>query len=68
MAVIILPERDGGAHVSAPALADRVLDAAPEAVCHMVRVAGVGGVETSDAAAAAYLTSINTATGRERKG
>lgn len=67
MPVIILPERDGGEHVSAAALADRVLEAAPDAVCRVVR-GGAGGVETSDAAAAAYLSSINTATGRERKG
>lgn len=65
MAVIILPERDGGELVSDALLADRVLDAEPDAVCRMARG---GGVETSDAAAAAYLSSINTATGRERKG
>lgn len=67
MAVILLPERDDGEHVSAAALADRVLDAAPEAVCRIVKTAP-GGVETSDAAAARYLMNIHTATGRQRKG
>lgn len=65
MAVIIMSTQDDGTWVNATALADAVLEAAPDTVVRMVK-GTVAGVQVSDAAAVKYLMTRYTTKGNAR--
>lgn len=67
MSIVILTHRDDGDRISSTVeLAERVLEACPDATVRMVK-GSLQGVEVSDRAAVKYLMTTYTASGNKRK-